>query len=132
MRRFTKTTSLADAADCDLIVEVGRWIYPQKIDYLAQNETHFLLLFHEQAIAENMDLKLNFYKNLGPIIKPDCIFASNTSSLQITAMGLASGRPQNFVGLHFFNPVQLMRLVEVSGLSHACAYIQRYKNLKHR
>lgn len=46
-------------------------------------------------------------------IKPDAIFASNTSSLQITQMSNVSGRPANFVGLHFFNPVQLMRLVEV-------------------
>ena len=60
-----------------------------------------------------MDLKLNFYKNLGGLINPDCIFASNTSSLQITQMAVASGRPHNFVGLHFFNPVQIMKLVEV-------------------
>ena len=86
MKNIIPTTSLADAKDCDLIIE---------------------------AIAENMDLKLNFYKNLGPIINKDCIFASNTSSLQITAMALASGRADKFVGLHFFNPVQIMKLVEV-------------------
>lgn len=86
MSRFTTTTSTADARDCDLIVE---------------------------AIIENIDIKLDFYKNLGKVIKPEGIFASNTSSLQITAMGVASGRPERFVGLHFFNPVQLMKLVEV-------------------
>jgi 3-hydroxyacyl-CoA dehydrogenase len=60
-----------------------------------------------------MDLKLGFYSKLGGIAKPSAIFASNTSSLQITAMGEASKRPDRFIGLHFFNPVQLMKLVEI-------------------
>ena len=60
-----------------------------------------------------MDLKLNFYKQLGSIVKPEAVFASNTSSLPITNMGLASGRPERFVGLHFFNPVPVMNLVEI-------------------
>jgi len=47
------------------------------------------------------------------VVKPSAIFASNTSSLPITAMSVASGRPDRFVGLHYFNPVQLMRLTEV-------------------
>jgi 3-hydroxyacyl-CoA dehydrogenase len=51
-----------------------------------------------------MDIKLKFYSDLGPKIKPEAIFASNTSSLQITGMAAASGRPNQFVGLHFFNP----------------------------
>ena len=51
-----------------------------------------------------MDVKLDFYKHLSDKIKPDAIFASNPSSLQITGMAAVSGRPQNFVGLHFFNP----------------------------
>ena len=80
------TIEMADAKDCDIIVE---------------------------AIAENMDLKLEFYKKLGGMVDPKCIFASNTSSLQITAMGEASARPEKFAGLHFFNPVQMMKLVEV-------------------
>jgi 3-hydroxyacyl-CoA dehydrogenase len=60
-----------------------------------------------------MDLKLSFYKSIGAIAKSSTIFASNTSSLPITQMGVASGRPSQFVGLHFFNPVQLMKLLEV-------------------
>ena len=91
MARITPTTKLTDAKDCDLIIE---------------------------AIAENMDLKLQFYKNLGPIINNECTFASNTSSLQITAMAVASGRPDKFIGLHFFNPVQIMKLLEVIKTEH--------------
>lgn len=91
MANITGTTNIADAADCDLIVE---------------------------AIVENEEIKCAFYKDLGPIIKPEAIFASNTSSLPITSMALASGRPKQFVGLHFFNPVQLMRLVEVIKTDH--------------
>jgi hypothetical protein len=51
-----------------------------------------------------MDVKEAFYKDLADKIKPDAIFASNTSSLQITGMAKVSKRPSNFVGLHFFNP----------------------------
>lgn len=65
-----------------------------------------------------MDLKLRFYDNLSGIIKPSAIFASNTSSLQITQMAIASKRKQNFIGLHFFNPVQLMKLVEIIRTEH--------------
>ena len=65
-----------------------------------------------------MDVKLDFYKNLATVIKPDAIFASNTSSLQITAMGDVSGRKDNFVGLHFFNPVQIMKLCEIIRTEH--------------
>ena len=79
MGRISTSLDLADANDCDLIIE---------------------------AIPENMDLKLGFYSNLGNIVtNPDAIFASNTSSLQITAMAEASQRADKFVGLHFFNPV---------------------------
>ena len=60
-----------------------------------------------------MSLKIDFYSKLSTIAKPSCIFASNTSSLRITDMDHASGRSDKFVGLHFFNPVQIMRLVEV-------------------
>lgn len=65
-----------------------------------------------------MNLKLKFYSDLSTLIQPNAIFASNTSSLQITAMALASKRPDKFVGLHFFNPVQMMKLVEVIQTKH--------------
>lgn len=73
-------------ADCDLVVE---------------------------AIVENLDIKKALFAELGKLCKADTIFASNTSSFPIAAMAEASGRPARFVGLHFFNPVQLMKLVEV-------------------
>lgn len=84
--RITGTTERGDLADCDLIVE---------------------------AIVENLDVKKELFAGLGEIAKPEAIFASNTSSFPIGEMATASGRPERFVGLHFFNPVQLMKLVEV-------------------
>ncbi|CAN0360931.1 unnamed protein product [Laminaria digitata] len=66
-----------------------------------------------EAITENPDIKLPLFKDLAQITRPDCILASNTSSLSIMEMAVASGRPSHVVGLHFFNPVQMMKLVEV-------------------
>jgi 3-hydroxyacyl-CoA dehydrogenase len=66
-----------------------------------------------EAIVENLDVKKALFAELGRLCKPETIFASNTSSFPIAEMAQASGRPARFVGLHFFNPVQLMRLVEV-------------------
>jgi len=66
-----------------------------------------------EAIIENIDLKKSLYKDLNRVCKNDTIFASNTSSLSITDMAEISGRKEKFVGLHFFNPVQMMKLVEV-------------------
>jgi len=66
-----------------------------------------------EAIIENLDTKKALFAELGKLCKPETIFASNTSSFPIGEMAAASGRPARMVGLHFFNPVQLMRLVEV-------------------
>ncbi len=66
-----------------------------------------------EAIVENLDLKKELFADLGRICQKSAIVASNTSSFPISVMGEASGRPAQMVGLHFFNPVQLMRLVEV-------------------
>jgi 3-hydroxyacyl-CoA dehydrogenase len=84
--RIKGTLDKKSLADCDLVVE---------------------------AIVENLDVKNTLFTELGKICKPAAIFASNTSSFPIAAMAVASGRPKQFVGLHFFNPVQLMKLVEV-------------------
>lgn len=84
--RISPSTDVADLHDCDLIVE---------------------------AIVENLDVKKKLFGDLGAACKPETIFASNTSSFPIAEMGAASGRPERMIGLHFFNPVQLMRLVEV-------------------
>jgi len=74
--------------------------------------------FLVEAVIENIDLKKELYQHLGTVCKPEAIFASNTSSLSITDMAEISGRPENFVGVHFFNPVQVMKLVEVIRTEH--------------
>jgi 3-hydroxybutyryl-CoA dehydrogenase len=84
--RLKGTTSLEDLADCDIVIE---------------------------AIIENAQVKKETYAELDRIVKKDAIFASNTSSLTITELSMATARPKQFVGLHFFNPVPLMKLVEV-------------------
>ena len=84
--RLTTTTKLSDLSGCDLIVE---------------------------AIVENLDLKKETYRELDRLCKPETIFCSNTSSLTITEMSAATQRPDRFAGLHFFNPVPVMKLVEV-------------------
>eukprot|EP00979_Chaetoceros_neogracilis_P012696 scaffold3437_cov244-Chaetoceros_neogracile.AAC.3 len=74
--------------------------------------------FIVEAVIENMDLKKDLYSTLGSVCKPETIFASNTSSLSISAMAELSGRQDRFVGVHFFNPVQIMKLVEVIRTEH--------------
>ncbi|MEO5937155.1 MAG: 3-hydroxyacyl-CoA dehydrogenase family protein [Terriglobales bacterium] len=84
--RLKGTLSQQDLADCDLIVE---------------------------AIIENVEIKKKTYAELDAIVKKDCIFATNTSSISVTELMAATKRPERFIGLHFFNPVPLMKLVEV-------------------
>ncbi|MCA1564304.1 MAG: 3-hydroxybutyryl-CoA dehydrogenase [Acidobacteria bacterium] len=86
--RMTGTTEFAPLADCDIIIE---------------------------AIIENLDIKRDTYRQLDELCKPETIFASNTSSLSITEMMTATSneRQRRFIGLHFFNPVPIMKLVEV-------------------
>ncbi len=80
------TTRLEDLADCDLVIE---------------------------AVTENLEVKIPIFRALDKICKPTAIFASNTSSLSITDMAVETSRRSQFVGLHFFNPVPVMKLVEV-------------------
>jgi 3-hydroxybutyryl-CoA dehydrogenase len=71
-----------------------------------------------EAIAEDLGAKRDLFARLENIVTPECILASNTSSLSITALGTGLARPERVVGMHFFNPVPLMPLVEVvSGLA---------------
>ena len=84
--RMSFTTSLADMADRDLVIE---------------------------AIVEDLAIKSELMGALDEITGPETIFASNTSSLTITEIAAATGRPDRVVGLHFFNPVPVMKLVEV-------------------
>jgi 3-hydroxybutyryl-CoA dehydrogenase len=84
--RLHPTLSLEEFADCDLVIE---------------------------AIIENLERKRELFGELDKKVKPLAIFASNTSSLSITEMMTATQRAPRFLGLHFFNPVSLMKLVEV-------------------
>jgi len=71
-----------------------------------------------EAIVEKLDIKRELFKNLEALCRPDCILASNTSSLSITSLGAHLQRPERLAGLHFFNPAPVMALVEiVSGLA---------------
>ncbi|HSD41699.1 MAG TPA: 3-hydroxyacyl-CoA dehydrogenase [Burkholderiales bacterium] len=66
-----------------------------------------------EAIAENLDAKRELFQHLEGIVAPDCVLATNTSSLQVTAIAAACKRPERVAGFHFFNPVPLMKVVEV-------------------
>jgi 3-hydroxybutyryl-CoA dehydrogenase len=84
--RLRGTTNLEDLKDCDIIIE---------------------------AVVEDLAVKNEMWQTLDAVCGPDTIFASNTSSLTIADMAAATKRPERMVGLHFFNPVPVMKLVEV-------------------
>lgn len=86
LSRIEITTKYEDLKDCDLVIE---------------------------AIAEDMAVKKDTFKKLDDICKPEAILASNTSSLSITDVASATNRPEKVIGMHFFNPVPVMKLVEV-------------------
>ncbi|MDT4996828.1 MAG: 3-hydroxybutyryl-CoA dehydrogenase, partial [Pseudonocardiales bacterium] len=86
LARVTYATSLAELAECDLVVE---------------------------AVPEQLDLKRAVFTELDALCKPDTILATNTSSLSVTEIAVATSRPGKVVGLHFFNPAPVMKLVEV-------------------
>jgi 3-hydroxybutyryl-CoA dehydrogenase len=100
VRKGKLTESLASSAIEKLIVS----------DSIADIETSNIVI---EAIAENFEVKLELYKSLVPYIGKDMIIASNTSSLSITAFASLCPRPENVVGLHFFNPAPVMELVEI-------------------
>jgi 3-hydroxybutyryl-CoA dehydrogenase len=66
-----------------------------------------------EAASEKEDIKRAIFKSLCAVVRPDTILASNTSSLSITRLGSSTDRPERFIGLHFMNPVPMMKLVEV-------------------
>jgi 3-hydroxybutyryl-CoA dehydrogenase len=81
-----RATNKSDLADCDIVIE---------------------------AIIEHVEEKKKMYASIDGIVKKDAIFASNTSSISVTELLTSVKRPERFIGLHFFNPVPLMKLVEV-------------------
>ena len=66
-----------------------------------------------EAVTENLDVKLKLWQDLEEICGPDTLFASNTSSLPITELAAATKRPEKYIGMHFMNPVPMMKLVEI-------------------
>lgn len=86
MGRIKGTTDMADLKDVDLVVE---------------------------AVIEDLELKKAVFKDLDEICRPEIVLASNTSSMSVTEIAAATKRPEKVCGMHFFNPVPLMRLVEV-------------------
>jgi len=66
-----------------------------------------------EAATEQEDVKRSVFKALMPSLKPSCLVASNTSSISITRLGAATDRPEKFIGMHFMNPVPVMKLVEI-------------------
>ena len=86
MGRIVGVVDMASAADCDLVIE---------------------------AAVEIMEIKNSIFKELDQICKPECILASNTSALSITAIGAVTKRADRVIGMHFFNPVPSMKLVEI-------------------
>jgi 3-hydroxybutyryl-CoA dehydrogenase len=84
--RLTLTTRLEDLADCDLVVE---------------------------AIVEDLDAKVALLRELGTVVRPDAVLATNTSALSVTEIAAAVASPERVVGMHFFNPAPLMPLVEI-------------------
>ncbi len=86
MSRMTPCGRLADAGDCDVVVE---------------------------AVAEDLAVKTKVFLTLDQVCKPSCILCSNTSSLPITELAAVTARPERVVGMHFMNPVPVMKLVEL-------------------
>jgi len=84
--RIKGTLDYGDLAECDLVIE---------------------------AITEDLGLKLDMWREVDGIVKKDAVFATNTSSLAVISQAAATSRPDRFLGLHFFNPVQVMKLLEV-------------------
>jgi 3-hydroxybutyryl-CoA dehydrogenase len=84
--RIQGTVSYRDLSDCDLVIE---------------------------AITESLPLKLEMWREVDEIVKPQALFATNTSSLPVIDQAAVTGRPAQFVGMHYFNPAQVMKLVEV-------------------
>ena len=66
-----------------------------------------------EAATENLELKLRILKQITQFVRPTCVIATNTSSLSITQLGASVDKPERFIGLHFFNPVPMMGLIEI-------------------
>lgn len=120
----TKTEAL-EKAEKDLNKILNRLVEKERIDTAEkeriQNNIHYVDTLRElkdsqltiEAIVENLDIKKNVFSTLEKFVSDDCIIASNTSSLSIASIASALEKPERCIGIHFFNPAPLMKLVEV-------------------
>jgi 3-hydroxybutyryl-CoA dehydrogenase len=104
LAKFVEKAKLA-AGDRD--AALGRLRFTTRLEDLAASD---LVI---EAVTEDLEVKNRQWKELDAVCPPETLFASNTSSLSIMAMAAVTGRPERFLGLHFFNPVPMMPLVEV-------------------
>ena len=95
------------ATQADLVAALGRLSTTLQLTAMSDRDVVI------EAIVENESAKTQTYRELEPLLKPDAILASNTSTISITRMAQALKRPESFAGMHFFNPVDRMQLVEV-------------------
>lgn len=106
LNRISPTIELEDIGDCDVVIE---------------------------AIVEDAGAKKQVFKKLDGLCPEDTLFASNTSSISITGLASATGRPDRFVGMHFMNPAPIIKLVEVvKGLETSDETVERIKDIAER
>ena len=117
-------------------LEKGRLTQAELIDTLARIRASAQLVTTDapdlviEAVSERLDLKCSLFAKLDPILPEQTIFASNTSSVSITAMAAATKRPERVIGMHFMNPAPVMKLVEiVRGLQTSDTTYDRVKQL---
>jgi 3-hydroxybutyryl-CoA dehydrogenase len=111
------------AGSCDRLIKKATMTEAQKMELLGRIKTSQDMAALKdcdvvvEAATENIDLKLKIFKQLDEVVKPSAILASNTSSISITKIAAVTKRPTQVVGMHFMNPVPLMKLVEgIKGL----------------
>ena len=98
-------------------------------DYAALGHAHLIV----EAATENLDLKLRILREVDGLAAPDAVLASNTSSISITALAAVVGHPERFLGMHFFNPVPMMALVElIRGLQTSDATLATVRGFAER
>jgi 3-hydroxybutyryl-CoA dehydrogenase len=106
LARIITTTDYAAFADADIVIE---------------------------AATEREDVKRAIYRSIVPNLKPDAILATNTSSISITRLGATTDRPERFIGMHFMNPVPVMKLIEIiRGIATDDATFEAVRNLAER
>jgi 3-hydroxybutyryl-CoA dehydrogenase len=102
--RLIKKEKMTDAQKAEALARVGT-----SANFSALSDCDLVI----EAATENLELKLKIFAQLDAALKPDTIIASNTSSISITKLAAATGRPDKVVGMHFFNPVPMMALIEL-------------------